>query len=412
MSSAILPAASTNPPNCDTIRPLSQPNSYDYRKTIDVDISPAELEACLTTLQKIATAPSAARRDDRFKGLISKIYKETKRDDQREERWRKEMADRALRAATGMVQIQRDALPPTAIAPPIVTAEAADDAPKPRLNKPDHCYICKAEFTELHFFYHLLCPTCAELNYKMRDLHADLTGRAALITGGRVKIGYQTTLRLLRDGAKTIVTTRFPHAAARRLHAEPDAADWIDRLHIYGLDLRNVPTVEAFARHLLDTEPHLDIIIHNAAQTISRPRGFYQELITQEQRPQDTLSLEARRLVRQEAPATLMVSDSTALLPAVSPAMGDALTISEMGRDILPADRLEDNEERADSRTFNSWLLRLDEVSAPEMLEVQLSEFRRAVSAEQPIEAAAAAFALRPPLHCERFRDGGAVPPQ
>ena len=337
-----------------------------------MEISPDELEACLTTLQKIATAPSAARRDDRFKGLISKIYKESKRDDQREDRWRKELEDRALRAATGMVQIQRDALPAAAIAPPAPILEEAEAPPKRRLNKPDHCYICKADFTELHFFYHLLCPNCAELNYKMRDLHADLTGRTALITGGRVKIGYQTTLRLLRDGAKTIVTTRFPHAAARRLHAEPDAADWIDRLHIYGLDLRNVPTVKEFARHLLDTEPALDIIIHNAAQTISRPRGFYQELITQEQRPQDTLSLEARRLVRQEAPATLMVSDSTTLLPAVSPAPGDSRAISELAPDILPADRLEDNEERADSRTFNSWLLRLDEVSAPEMLEVQL----------------------------------------
>ena len=378
-----------------------------------MEISPDELEACLTTLQKIATAPSAARRDDRFKGLISKIYKETKRDDQREDRWRREMEDRALRAATGMAQIQRDALPAASIAPPpSATAEAADEPPKRRLNKPDHCYICKADFTELHFFYHLLCPNCAEFNYRMRDLHADLTGRTALITGGRVKIGYQTTLRLLRDGAKTIVTTRFPHAAARRLRAEPDAAEWSDRLHIYGLDLRNVPTVEAFARHLLDTETALDILIHNAAQTISRPRGFYQELIAQEQRPQDTLSLEARRLVRQEAPATLLVSDSTTLLPAASSAMGDALAISETGRDILPSDRWEDNEERADSRTFNSWLLRLDEVSAPEMLEVQLVNSVAPLSAQQPIETAADALAVRPPLHCERLRDGGAVPAQ
>ena len=105
----------------------------------------------------------------------------------------------------------------------------------------------------------------------MRAVRADLTGRTALMTGGRIKIGYQTALRLLRDGAKVIVTTRFPHAAARRFHAEADSAQWAARLHLYGLDLRNIPAVEAFAQHLLDTEPALDIVIHNAAQTIRRP---------------------------------------------------------------------------------------------------------------------------------------------
>ena len=131
---------------------------------------------------------------------------------------------------------------------------------------------------------------------------ADLTGRTALITGGRVKIGHQTVLRLLRDGAKVIVTTRFPNAAARRLEAEPGSSEWMDRLQIYGLDLRNLPAVEAFSQHLLDTESSIDILIHNAAQTIRRPNGFYQDLMAQELRPQDTLSLAARNLVRQEIP--------------------------------------------------------------------------------------------------------------
>ena len=40
--------------------------------------------------------------------------------------------------------------------------------------------------------------------------------------------------------------------------------------------------------------------------------------------------------------------------------------------DILPADAFHDHEERVDSRDTNSWLLKLDAVSAPEMLEVQL----------------------------------------
>ena len=312
------------------------------------------METCLQVLQQIADSHGVVQRNARFNSLISKLYREGRRRDMNDDRRRQEAEDRALLATTAMVQIQRDA-PQAALPPPSST-------PWKTLNKPESCYICKEPYTEVHFFYHLLCPKCAAFNYQMRDLSADLSGRTALITGGRVKIGHQTVLRLLRDGAKVIVTTRFPHAAARRFHAEEDSGVWKDRLHLFGLDLRNIPAVEAFAHHLLDTEPALDIIIHNAAQTIRRPPGFYQELVTQEQRPQDTLSAEARRLVVQEAPSTLAISDSSVLLPAVLPGVTD----------VLPAEALEDNEERADSRHINSWLLRLDEVSAPEMLEVQL----------------------------------------
>jgi NAD(P)-dependent dehydrogenase (short-subunit alcohol dehydrogenase family) len=148
------------------------------------------------------------------------------------------------------------------------------------------------------------------------------------VTGGRVKIGHQTVLRLLRDGAKVIVTTRFPYAAARRFHAEPDSAQWADRLQLYGLDLRNIPAVESFARHLLHTEPHLDILIHNAAQTIRRPIGFYQDLVDQELNPPQSVPIGARNLVLQGAPSTLAISDSSTLLPAV---------LSNV-KDVLPAD--------------------------------------------------------------------------
>ena len=322
------------------------------------EFSPEEREICLRVLQLAADNPSLVRSDNHLRGLVAKVFKEGKRFEQQEAKWQQQVADRSLLATTGMVQIQRDALPALALPPP--PSSNADR----RLKKPETCYICKGDYSEVHFFYHLLCPKCAAYNYAMRDLRADLTGRTALVTGGRVKIGFQTVLRLLRDGARVLVTTRFPHAAARRFDAETDSAEWSDRLQLYGLDLRNIPAVEAFSQHLLQTEPAIDIIIHNAAQTIRRPSGFYQDLIAQEQSPRQTLSLEAMRLVRQDAPSTLAISDSSTLLPAVM----SGVAVS----DILPVDSLEDNEERADSRTFNSWLLRLDEVSAPEMLEVQL----------------------------------------
>lgn len=318
-----------------------------------MEISPEEMEICLSVLQKYATYPTVLPRSERFNALVSKVYREGKRVYQAQQKAQRVAEDRAVRASTGMVQIQRDAVSANALPPPNASAR--------RLNEPDTCYICKQEFTEVHFFYHLLCPKCAEYNYRMRDLHSDLTGRVALVTGGRVKIGFQTVLRLLRDGAKVLVTTRFPHSAARRFYAESDSADWSHRLHLYGLDLRNIPAVEAFSNHLLHNEPSLDIIIHNAAQTIRRPSGFYQELMSVEEAPHQTLAIEAMQLVKQDAPTTTSIRDSSALLPAALP-----------GTDILPVDRLEDNEERADSRSVNSWLLRLDEVSTPELLEVQL----------------------------------------
>ena len=259
-----------------------------------------------------------------------------------------------------MVQIQRDALPAAAA---LLSTTLTPTPAGRRLSQPECCYICKAAYTEVHFFYHLLCPECAEFNFRMREARADLSGRTALVTGGRVKIGFQTVLRLLRDGARVLVTTRFPSAAAQRFYAETDASEWSDRLRLYGLDLRNIPAVESFARHLRDTEPSLDILIHNAAQTIRRPAGFYRELIAQEQQPPAQLPAAVRGLIAQDAPSTIALCDPTALLP------GSADVLSG---DILPADSLHDTEERADSRSVNSWLLRLEDVSAPEMLEVQL----------------------------------------
>ena len=320
-----------------------------------MDISPEELETCLKVMQRIVDARGALSGGDRFNSLVSKIYREGRRNERRLERERLEAEDRAIKAKTAMVQIQRDALPAAQALLPPPQSEVTRV-----LNQPETCYICKQKYTEVHFFYHLLCPTCASYNYQMRHLSADLTGRIALVTGGRVKIGHQTVLRLLRDGATVIVTTRFPNAAAKRFHAEPDSGEWLHRLHLYGLDLRNLPAVEAFAQHLTETQPHLDILIHNAAQTIRRPHGFYQELIVQEQRPQELLPPEARRLVAQDTPGAVItaLADGSDGVPALA--------------DVLPVDRLHDHEERVDSRTTNSWMIRLDEVSAPEMLEVQL----------------------------------------
>ena len=127
--------------------------------------------------------------------------------------------------------------------------------PKARQSKElQHCYVCKQKYSVIHHFYDQLCPSCAELNFTKRTELADLRGRVALLTGGRVKIGYQAGLKLLRCGAHLIVTTRFPRDSANRYAREPDFGDWGHRLEIFGLDLRHTPSVEAFCRELLATQ--------------------------------------------------------------------------------------------------------------------------------------------------------------
>src|SRR5690606_27164600 len=131
----------------------------------------------------------------------------------------------------------------------------------------------------------------------LRTETADLHGRVALLTGGRVKIGYYAGLKLLRAGAELIVTTRFPRDSAARYATEPDFADWGHRLEVFGLDLRHTPSVEAFCAQLLAERPRLDFIINNACQTVRRPPAFYAHMMEGERALQTQSSSEARQLV-------------------------------------------------------------------------------------------------------------------
>lgn len=129
-------------------------------------------------------------------------------------------------------------------------------------------------------------------------MHTNPHPQVALLTGGRIKIGYQAAIKLLRCGcARVIVTTRFPRDAAARYAAEPDFKDWADRLEVFGLDMRHTPSVEAFTRFVLDRYDRLDFIVNNAAQTIRRPPRFYEHLLAGETAPFGTLAPEVRKLL-------------------------------------------------------------------------------------------------------------------
>ena len=115
--------------------------------------------------------------------------------------------------------------------PTTTTITNTQDQDSSRLDTPEltsyrNCYVCKAKYTKLHFFYDTMCLKCADFNYRKRFQTTDLSGQIALITGGRLKIGYQATLILLRSGATVIVTTRFPADAATRFSKEEDYGTW------------------------------------------------------------------------------------------------------------------------------------------------------------------------------------------
>jgi hypothetical protein len=137
---------------------------------------------------------------------------------------------------------------------------------QPELTSYRNCYVCKAKYTKLHFFYDTMCFNCGDLNYKKRFQRAHLENQVAVITGSRLKIGYHVTLMLLQSGATVIATTRFPADSALRFSKEKDYKEWCHRLHIHGLDLRHTPSVELFCMYIEQTYDRLDILINNAAR--------------------------------------------------------------------------------------------------------------------------------------------------
>ncbi len=270
-----------------------------------------------------------------------------------------------------------------------VAAESVGEAPHidpalmgARLSKPRVCYVCKKLFSDVHFFYDQLCPSCGDFNHKKRSQTADLAGRVAIITGARVKIGYQAAIMLLRAGARVIVTTRFPHDAALRYAREADFSKWKGRLSIYGLDLRYTPAVEAFARHVSSSEARLDFLLHNACQTVRRPPGFYGHLMDGERCEHSALPEAAREILSQHQ--ALRAGDPRALAQAAAePALGlhDAPALSQVARvdedsnagcQLFPSGQLDADLQQLDLRTVNSWRLALHQVSTVELLEVQL----------------------------------------
>ncbi len=319
------------------------------------------------------------------------------RDRKRRERDEKRTRDEAALNETGIRTLRSKPIftTPNVFAPEDFTQTDVDDASDAvgfrDVQDLQHCYVCKEKFTQLHHFYDQLCPECAEFNFAKRSETADLSGRVAILTGGRVKIGYQAGIKLLRSGANLIVTTRFPRDAAVRYAQEADFDEWGNRLEIFGLDLRHTPSVEAFCAHVGATRGRLDFIVNNACQTVRRPPDFYRHMMELETTALADLPAPARALIGEyeglrgydmvgasPAAASKVVA---AVVASTVPGLTNAAELSQAV--LLPSDtapqshlfpegRLDQDLQQVDLRGRNSWRLTLAEVSTVELLETQL----------------------------------------
>ena len=376
--------------------------ALDHSKLAELD--EATLQRLRSASGKISFPDRAERRN------LARKRRRNKREDVRR------VDDAALNATSNRAMkralrfpVAPTALPMTAESRELLERQAAEkEAPQEgdehELREPRNCYICKADYRTVHHHYDSMCATCAELNWRKRLQTTDLTGRVAVVTGSRVKIGYEIVLLLLRAGATVVATTRFPCDSARRFSVESDFEEWSDRLLLHGLDLRHTPSIEAFARHLGKTLSQVDFLIHNACQTVRRPPAYYAHLIDGEApktlppklrpllRGHEQLVAELQKSGAKNAEAGLECRDIDGVTPAQAPLSINVQGDQSFGKGITnPAamsqiDLLDENHEahlfpvgihdgegqQLDLREKNSWRMELDEVPTVELIEVQL----------------------------------------
>ncbi|MFD5868663.1 SDR family NAD(P)-dependent oxidoreductase [Corynebacterium sp. NPDC060344] len=262
-------------------------------------ISPEDLDTCLRVLEAGGRLDPEDPTSVALQRAVGRLFKEVKRGRRRAARDKRLAADRAVIEATATGSADRIDdetlgldLKPARELPAGSVPEAVDGTPVDperfagQLIRSQNCYICKKPFTLVDRFHHQLCPDCADENRRWRDARCDLTGRRALLTGGRAKIGMHIALRLLRDGAHLTITTRFPKDAVRRFAAQEDSGEWLHRLRVIGIDLRDPAQVVRLADEVAAAGP-LDILINNAAQTVRRSTGAYSGLTDGESAPLD-----------------------------------------------------------------------------------------------------------------------------
>ncbi|MET8575764.1 SDR family NAD(P)-dependent oxidoreductase [Streptomyces sp. NPDC005012] len=334
-------------------------------------IDPERLAICLSVLEELDRIELDHPDAVQVRRATSHIYRTVKQRRRQERRAAKTAHDRAVTEATATGSAQRIDDETAGILP----SSSVDDGRRIAgiLQRPRSCYTCKGRYVEVDYFYHQLCPDCADENRARRDARTDLTGRRALLTGGRAKIGMYIALRLLRDGAHTTITTRFPNDAIRRFKAMPDSDEWIDRLDIVGIDLRDPAQVVALADSVA-AQGHLDILINNAAQTVRRSPQAYSELVAAESAPLPKGELPSARVIG------AFGSGAVAALPVAGGGAVSAQEVTDLAlvsgsaslERIAAGTAIDAGGLVPDLHDTNSWVQSVEQVTPVELLEVQL----------------------------------------
>ncbi|GGR53094.1 SDR family NAD(P)-dependent oxidoreductase [Streptomyces roseolus] len=359
-------------------------------------IDPERLAVCLSVLDELEKIEVDHPDAIAVRRATAGIYRMVKQRRRQERRAAKTAHDRAVTEATATGSAQRIDDETEGILPSSVT-EAGKIAGI--LQRPRSCYTCKTRYVEVDYFYHQLCQDCAALNRAKRDIRADLTGKRALLTGGRAKIGMYIALRLLRDGAHTTITTRFPKDAIRRFKAMEDSAEWIHRLEVVGIDLRDPGQAVALAEQVAAAGP-LDILINNATQTVRRLPSAYAALVDGESAPLPAGELPAHHVIGAFNSGAV---DGLAALPVGTSGL-DAQKVADLA---LVAGNAGLEQYRAgtaidaggllpDVVESNTWVQTIDQISPVELLETQLCNYTSPfilISALRPSMAEAAAKA-------------------
>ncbi|MGK5549657.1 SDR family NAD(P)-dependent oxidoreductase [Streptomyces sp. URMC 127] len=318
-------------------------------------ITEEELAAFDRTVRKLRQLPADDPVRLRAEQVASSFAREGRHRRRKDRRQEQNAADARVAAATATGALDRREDAP-------LTAPGSPGT----YSRPRRCYVCKSPYSRADAFYHLLCPDCAAENARRRGLRTDLTGRLALLTGGRVKIGFQLALMMLRDGAELLVTSRFPRDTVRRFHAAEGSEAWLDRLTVIGIDLRDPRQVLGLCERLRAEGRPLDILVNNAAQTIRRPPGAYAPLIAGES-----------RALPAGTPATAVWTAPGFRTRHALEGAGDGTGASAALGLVLPAAAEVDAEvDEAglvpDRSAANSWSARLGELDPAELLETQL----------------------------------------
>ncbi len=362
------------------------------RPKSDQRIDPEDLETTLRVIGELDRLPTEHPDSITVQQAAAGLYKSVRKRRKLEKRRQvlehdAKITARTATAAPGRIDDETEGLP---------LVSEAKGATAGTLLEPRACYICKQDYRVVDAFYHQLCPDCAAFNHARRDARTDLTGKRALLTGGRAKIGMYIALRLLRDGADTTITTRFPNDAVRRFRAMEDSDEWFERLHIVGIDLRDPGQVVDLADSVAARGP-LDILINNACQTVRRTPEAYAPLIQaelEELEPGPVPDLETfarhgehhlepahrdapgnrwvgKRAEGEEIRPTTDVASHWAPTPHAITAM--ALTAGSADFDLVDTGRAIDAGGLVpDQVDTNSWIQRVNEVDPIELLEVQL----------------------------------------